>query len=50
MSNRMLAVNSKSNLSIYPEAGHSPFYEDAGRFNRELADFSTLTTNRQSVS
>lgn len=26
-------------LSIYPGAGHSPFYENAERFNRELAAF-----------
>jgi pimeloyl-ACP methyl ester carboxylesterase len=42
MSRRMLTVNPRSNLSIYPEAGHSPFYEDAARFNRELAAFSRL--------
>lgn len=47
MSRRMLAVNSRSNLSIYPEAGHSPFYEDAARFNRELASFSTIITSRK---
>jgi non-heme chloroperoxidase len=50
MSRRMLAVNPRSNLSIYPEAGHSPFYEDAARFNRELAAFSTLTTSRKASS
>ena len=27
-------------LSIYPGVGHSPFYEDAPRFNRELAAFT----------
>lgn len=42
MSRRMLTVNPRSNLSIYPQAGHSPFYEDAARFNRELAAFSRL--------
>ncbi len=47
MSRRMLAVNPRSNLSIYPEAGHSPFYEDAARFNRELAAFSTITASRK---
>lgn len=26
-------------LSLYPEVGHSPFSEDAARFNRELAAF-----------
>jgi pimeloyl-ACP methyl ester carboxylesterase len=28
-----------SKLSIYDGIGHSPFYEDAARFNRELAAF-----------
>ncbi|OWJ97043.1 alpha/beta fold hydrolase [Paracoccus yeei] len=49
MSRRMLAVNPRSNLSIYPEGGHSPFYEDAARFNRELAGFSTITTSRKAT-
>lgn len=49
MSRRMLALNPRSNLSIYPEAGHSPFYEDAARFNRELAGFSTITTSRKAT-
>lgn len=31
-------------LSIYPEVGHSPFYEDAPRFNRELASFVTSSS------
>jgi pimeloyl-ACP methyl ester carboxylesterase len=26
-------------LSVYPGIGHAPFYEDAARFNRELAAF-----------
>ncbi|MCC6775221.1 MAG: alpha/beta fold hydrolase [Hyphomicrobiales bacterium] len=26
-------------LSIFEDCGHSPFFEDAARFNRELADF-----------
>ena len=26
-------------LSLYDNIGHSPFYEDAPRFNRELAEF-----------
>jgi pimeloyl-ACP methyl ester carboxylesterase len=28
-------------LSIYEGIGHSPFYEDAPRYNAELADFVT---------
>jgi pimeloyl-ACP methyl ester carboxylesterase len=27
-------------LSVYPGIGHSPFWEDAERFNRELAEFA----------
>lgn len=27
-------------LSEYPDTGHAPFLEDAGRFNRELGDFA----------
>jgi pimeloyl-ACP methyl ester carboxylesterase len=30
-------------LSIYEGVGHCPFWEDAPRFNRELADFVTAT-------
>ena len=26
-------------LSLYPESGHAPFWEEAARFNRELAEF-----------
>ena len=37
MADRVLALNGRAKLSLYPEAGHSPFYEDAVRFNRELA-------------
>ncbi len=40
MSERLLGLNPRARLSTYPEAGHSPFYEDAARFNRELADFA----------
>jgi non-heme chloroperoxidase len=50
MSRRIPGVNPRSNLSIYPEAGHSPFYEDAARFNRELSAFVTLTTSRKASS
>jgi pimeloyl-ACP methyl ester carboxylesterase len=27
-------------LSIYPDTGHSPFFEAAERFDRELRDFA----------
>jgi pimeloyl-ACP methyl ester carboxylesterase len=36
-------------LSIYPGIGHAPFWEDAPRFNRELAAF-VRTANRESRS
>jgi non-heme chloroperoxidase len=29
-----------ASVSVYPDAGHSPFTEDAERFNRELAEFA----------
>jgi non-heme chloroperoxidase len=32
--------------SLYEGAGHMPFWEDAPRFNRELADFVTRTKER----
>lgn len=49
MSQRMLTVNRGSSLSVYPQAGHSPFYEDAARFNGELAAFATLTAGRKAT-
>jgi len=33
------AVMPHAQLSIYQDCGHSPFYEMAERFNRELAAF-----------
>ena len=43
MAERLLALNGRAKLSLYPEAGHSPFYEDAVRFNRELATLVSMT-------
>ncbi len=37
MAERVRPINPRAQFSIYPEAGHSPFYEVPGRFNRELA-------------
>ena len=31
-------------LSIYPGAGHSPFFEAPQRFNRELTELATAAT------
>ncbi len=39
MSNRVLALNPRATLSIYAASGHAPFYEEAKRFNAELAAF-----------
>lgn len=33
------SVVPNATMSLYPEAGHMPFWEDAPRFNRELATF-----------
>jgi pimeloyl-ACP methyl ester carboxylesterase len=33
-------------ISWYEQCGHSPFYEDAARFNRELAEFVAAATSR----
>ncbi|WP_170921029.1 alpha/beta fold hydrolase [Enhydrobacter aerosaccus] len=41
MSRRLLTLNPRATLSIYEQAGHTPFYEDAERFNRELGDFAS---------
>ena len=39
MMGRLLALNPRARASTYPTSGHSPHYEDAPRFNRELAEF-----------
>ena len=44
MSRRMLPINGSAHLSIYPDAGHAPFIEDAARFNRELAAFADVAS------
>jgi len=41
MSERIKALHPGSRLSIFAESGHSPFYEEPARFNRELAAFVT---------
>lgn len=40
MSRRLLRLNPRATLSIYPNSGHAPFFEDADRFNAELAHFA----------
>ncbi len=39
LAQRLQEVLSNSHASIYPDAGHAPFLEDANRFNLELKDF-----------
>ncbi len=39
MSERIKALRPGSRLSVYADSGHSPFYEEAARFGRELAAF-----------
>jgi len=41
MSERIKALHPGSRLSVYAQSGHSPFYEEPARFNRELAAFVT---------
>jgi pimeloyl-ACP methyl ester carboxylesterase len=36
----------QAQTSFYEGAGHMPFWEDAPRFNRELADFVTRSKER----
>jgi non-heme chloroperoxidase len=38
-SRHIAALAPHTELSIYPEVGHSPFFEDSRRFNKELARF-----------
>jgi pimeloyl-ACP methyl ester carboxylesterase len=41
MARRVLDLNDNARLSVYPEAGHAPFYDESARFNRDLARFVT---------
>lgn len=34
-------IMANADLSLWPDIGHAPFYEDADRFNRELAGFAS---------
>ena len=44
MSERVQASHPGSQLSIYADSGHSPFYEEPTRFGRELATFAAAAT------
>lgn len=41
-----LSVVPKARASFYENAGHMPFWENAPRFNRELAEFVTIANRR----
>jgi len=44
MSERIRTLRPDAKLSIFADSGHSPFYEEAARYNRELAAFVTSAT------
>ena len=41
MSRRIVELNRRATLSIYPTSGHAPFHDDPVRFNSELAAFAS---------
>lgn len=41
MSERVKALSPRNRLSLFEASGHSPFYEEPARYNRELAAFTT---------
>jgi len=41
----LLREQLRGQLSIYPDCGHMPFWEQPTRFNRELAEFATKKFN-----
>lgn len=43
MSERIEGLHHKARLSVYPNSGHSPFFEEPARYNRELAAFVRFT-------
>lgn len=47
MAERVHDLNPRAQLSIYPESGHSPFYENPSRFNQELAKLVDGTVKSQ---
>ncbi|MFW8588829.1 alpha/beta fold hydrolase [Rhizobium beringeri] len=40
---RAKSLNGKIKSKIYDNSGHAPFLEEAARFNKDLADFTTFT-------
>ncbi|MDD9905546.1 MAG: alpha/beta hydrolase [Rhodospirillaceae bacterium] len=45
MAEHNAAMIARADLSVYADIGHAPFYEDAPRFNRELATFVSKCTD-----
>jgi pimeloyl-ACP methyl ester carboxylesterase len=43
MGRHLASIAPHARLSLYPDIGHSPFWEAADRFNRELRDFARAT-------
>ncbi|MET0386142.1 MAG: alpha/beta hydrolase [Polyangiales bacterium] len=39
MADRMLQIKPQAKLSLFEQSGHSPFWEESPRFNRELSGF-----------
>lgn len=48
MSERLAARVKNGRASVYPDAGHAPFYEQPQRFNRELLEFVSACTEIES--
>lgn len=48
MSERLAARVKSGRVSVYPGAGHAPFYEQPQRFNRELLEFVSICTGQKS--
>lgn len=46
MSERLPKLHGQSRLSVYRDSGHSPFYEEPERFDRELVAFATAANAR----
>jgi pimeloyl-ACP methyl ester carboxylesterase len=46
MARSLQRIRPDARLSVYPESGHSPFYENSPRFGSELAAFVRRATER----
>ena len=46
MARHTASIVQGSKLSVYDGIGHAAFWEDAGRYNRELAEFVRLANGR----